>query len=167
MYGSAEDFVTYHENRGRSIPGTWDDDYIEAALLVASEYLDGRFGAVWIGTPTGGFEQERQWPRTDAYIEDEDYTFADDVVPDRVEKATYEAAYREATTPGSLTVDFKPNKYTSVSVDGAVSVDFNTALWHSADIQIDIPMVKILLKPLIDPEKTGSVSVFSSKGERV
>lgn len=69
-------------------------------LQRGSAYIDGLYGLRFSGVPTGGFAQERAWPRTGATA----YGAAinPDVIPDAVVKASYFAAYQEAVTPGSL-----------------------------------------------------------------
>lgn len=156
MYGSAAEFTTYHESRGRTVPGTWDDTYIEAALLVASEWLDTKYGGRFYGYPTDGYSQARQWPRTSAITNTfPTYVFATDEIPTDVKYAAYEAAWREANTPESLNVDFTSSKYNSVSIDGAIAVEYNTNLDVSS-IQKQIGIVEGLLNSLFDPEKTSS-----------
>jgi hypothetical protein len=165
FYGNAADFLDYHTSRGRDIPGTWDNDYIESALLVASEWLDAQYANSWIGTPTAGFEQVRQWPRTDATItKAPEYTFPDNAIPERVINATYEAAFRQATNQGSLTVDFSPLKYKSARVEGAVAVEYNLLLNNSTESQIQITTVQNLMSPLLT---SGAVNHASFSGEAV
>lgn len=150
MYGSASGFTTYHEDRGRTVPDSWTDAVIEAALLVASEWVDNRYGDLFMGFKTDGFLQEREWPRTSAYTNTEPvYVFSTNEIPDRVVHAAYEAAFREATTQGSLYVDYDPSKYKSVSISGALSVDYNQNLSVS-EVQKQIQIVEQLLKPLFD-----------------
>lgn len=168
FYGNAADFITYHESRGRTVPGTWDTDKIEAALLVASEWLDDRYDLLWTGYAVDGYDQERKWPRTVAVTNTfPQVTIPDDVIPERVEHATYEAAFREATTTGALNVDFTQQKYKSVRVDGAIGVEYNLNVSQSSDAQLDIPVIERLMLPLLDPEGQGTFSPLSGKGERV
>lgn len=156
MYGTATAFKTYHVARGRTVPITWSDAYIEASLLVASEWLDDKYGDRFYGFPTDGYTQERQWPRTSAYSNTYPvYVFAEDEIPDEVVEATYEVAWREANEQGCLSVDFTPSKYTSVSVDGAVSVTYNTSL-DSQGVQKQIEPIERMLKDLFDPSKYSS-----------
>lgn len=163
MYGSAAAFEAYHEARGRTIPESWHTDYIEAALLVASEWLDHKYGNMYYGFPTEGYSQTREWPRTLAYTNTFPvYVFGTDEIPDEVVNATYEAAWREANDQGSLDVDFTPTKYNSVTIDGALSVNYNTSL-SSNDVQKQIGIIEKILYPLFDPLKntsslSGSVS---------
>lgn len=160
IYGDKAGFESYHESRGRELPGTWDDDVIEAALLVASEWIDNIYGAQFSGQKTGGFDQEREWPRSGAYatVPPAPHLFPDDVTPDRVIKATYEAAWRQASTPGSLQVDYTPGKYKSVSIDGAISVDY-AQFSQATDIQTQIGIVDSLLWPLLNAAGAGMSSM--------
>src|SRR3954470_20556169 len=67
-----------------------------------SVYIDGLYGPQFSGTPTGGFTQERAFPRTGATA----YGAAvpTDAIPVAVEHASYFAAYHEALNPGALSV---------------------------------------------------------------
>lgn len=158
-------FVEYHEARGREIPGTWDTDRINAALLVASEWLDNNYGPLFIGEKTAGFLQEREWPRMNAIVYTTPYyVFPTDAIPLQVTNAVYEIAFREATLPGSLNVDYKPNKYSKVSIDGAVSVEWN-GFNYASEIQLQISGINSLLAPLLEP--SGTSSALSGASERV
>lgn len=161
-------FTAYHEVRGQEIPGTWDEAYIEATLLVGSEWIDRTYGALFVGSKTGGFLQDRQWPRINAMVVEgiNIYTFPNDTIPELVINAVYEAAWRQANNPGSLLVDYTPGKYKSVSIDGAVSVDY--AQFTSAyDIQKTFPAIDQILWPLFDPTASGSFSSYSGDVARV
>lgn len=71
-----------------------------------SVYLDGTYGTRFPGYPTGGIEQERAWPRTDAFAFGNE--IASDVIPTAIVNASYVAAYAEAVSPGSLSVSYTP-----------------------------------------------------------
>lgn len=167
FYGSADQFVTYHLTRGKTLEPTWDVEAIESALLVASEWLDNAYDKAWCGYPTGGYEQERKWPRTDAYTNTfPSHSFATTDIPNTVLYATYEAAFRHLTKNGSLQLDFSPLKYKSVSIDGAISVEYNTALLDASDVQITIPIITSLMSPLLSKEK-ADLSDYSGPLVRV
>lgn len=162
-YGSDQGFKDYHLARGRVVPLTWN---VTSIRLVASEWLDGTYGSLWIGTPTGGFTQERQWPRTGATTTtNPPYTFPDDEIPEQVVNATYEAGWHQGMKPGSLTVDFNPFKYKSVSVDGAVAVEYNLAFTSSADLQMQIVTVQRLMAALL--RQDAGMSALSGAAIRV
>lgn len=165
-YGTKEGFVAYHTARGREVPALWDDEVIQAALLVGSEWIDHIYGNLFIGYPTGGYDQARQWPRTTALTENiyPQKVFTDSEIPDAVVNAAYEAAWRQATTPGSLMVDYTPGKYKRVSVEGAISVDY-AQFTSSSDVQIQIGAIDNLLWPLL--KKQGNFSNLSGGSNRV
>jgi hypothetical protein len=166
FYGSVDGFVEYHDNRGREIPATWSEEFIESTLLVASEWLDAAYSGLWSGTPTDGFEQVRQWPREHAKTNtDPVFHFPDDAIPERVEFAAYEAAFRQGQKPGSLQKDFTPNKYRSVRIDGAISVDYNLNLSEASDAQTSYPVISSLMAPLLN--SNNDFSGYSGKVSRV
>lgn len=157
-------FTEYQEARGRVVPGTWDDAKIEAALLVASEWIDSVYGQSFVGFKTLGFLQDREWPRTGAVtLTDPPYTFPNDAIPDRVTNAVYEAAWREGNATGALNIDFTPSKYRRVSVDGAVSVEYSGATFAS-DVQPQFSIIDQILQPLLSV--SGNLSVFSGAVSR-
>jgi len=165
-YGNAADFETYWEERGMELPAA-DAADIESALLVASEWIDGTFGALFIGYKTGGYLQEREWPRYGAFTNTiPSYVFANNEIPGEMDKATYEAAYRQLVSPGSLLVDYTPGKYKRVSIDGAVSVDY-AQFSSSAEIQKTFPAIERLLAVLLAGWADGSASSYSSGTSRV
>lgn len=161
-YGNKDEFITYHTSRGREIPGTWDDARINSSLLVASEWIDGIYGPYFSGQKTGGYTQEREWPRTSAVTNTwPQYVFGNSDIPTAVINATYEAAWRQASSEGSLEVDYTPGKYKSVSIDGALSVDFVLPSGVS-EIQIQIAAVDRLLWPLFCKKYAGQSSLSGS-----
>lgn len=105
-YGSLAASLAYHEARGNaawSAAGV-EDEKREAALLRSSEWLDGVYRSRWPGRRTEGRSQARDWPRIEA-IDADGNAIASDEVPQEVEHATYAAALRELSKPGSLSPD--------------------------------------------------------------
>lgn len=158
---SVAGFTEYHEQRGRVIPGTWDGGDIEAALLVASEWVDNIYGNLFIGQKTDGFLQEREWPRINASILDVryPYMFGRDEIPERITKAVYEAAFRQASSPGSLMIDYTPGKYKSVNIHGAVAVEYEQFAFAS-EVQSTYPIIDSLLSVLLTT--ANQLSAYSS-----
>jgi hypothetical protein len=170
FYGTAAEFVTYHESRGRTVTALWDDATIEAALLVASEWVDAIYGPSFVGHKTLGFLQEREWPRISATVKGtgywgEYYIFPDTTTPEEVKKATYEAAYREATEAGFLQKDYTPPKYKSVDIDGAVSVEY-VQFSDQSETQTKVAVVETLLWPLLERSAPGQLSPMSGGSVR-
>lgn len=99
-YGSDTGFQDWLITNGHVLP----DGALAPAILRqrGSQYIDGFYGSCFAGVPTGGFEQERAWPRIGA--EASGQTIPSGVVPVAIEHASYHAAYHEALSPGSLSV---------------------------------------------------------------
>lgn len=153
FYGNADGFLTYLNERGREVSDDWDTADINAALLVASEWLDNQYETSWIGYKKD-FEQERSWPRQNAVVPTYPYhVFSTTDIPVQVVCATYEAAQRELTNKGSLQIDYKPSVYKSVSVHNAVIVEYNDTVTSAYDVQTQITVIQNLMSSLIDPQK--------------
>lgn len=112
-YGNLVDAEAYMLARGYAWTGT--DALKEAALLRGSQYIDGmngmpvngRAGCRWIFPGRKAVQtQVRQWPRTGAVYRDDGGPVDPDTVPAEVVSASYEAAWRELASPGSLSPDF-------------------------------------------------------------
>ncbi|WMT85572.1 hypothetical protein NO932_11600 [Pelagibacterium sp. 26DY04] len=103
-YGTDQGFTDWLSENGFTLP--------EGAPSIAvlrergSSYIDGTYGSRFSGVPTGGFAQERAWPRTGAKAYGQ--AIGSDVIPDAVIKASYVAAFAEAKAPGSLSVTYTP-----------------------------------------------------------
>lgn len=147
VYGTVAGFHAYVLER--DLPDGHADNKVAAKLIVASEWIDARYGSLFPGQKTDRL-QDRSWPRIGAF-DDDGYAIDSNVVPTALEYATYEAVRRELNTPGILSSDYTPSKYLSASVSGAVAVvfrDFNTA----SESQIQLQIVTDLLKSVL----TGS-----------
>lgn len=167
-YGNATDFAAYHVARGRTVvigsgEGEWTEASVNAALLVASEWLDARYGQSFSGFKTGLRDQIRQWPRTGAWDIDEQM-IVEATIPVEVLNATYEAAYRERTTAGALSKDYTPALYKKVAVSGAVSVEY-AQFSDAYDAQTDFQVIDEIIGPLLTG--TGSRSAMSGAAVRV
>lgn len=145
VYGTAAGFTEYHEARGRST-AAWEDDEIEAQLLVASEWIDNTFRDQFYGLRVS-MTQEREWPRT-GVVDYYGNSVSSVAVPVQVERATYEAALRLLTDPDVLSRDVAPQPYKSVSIDGALSVDF--AGQAAASLVTYMPIIGQTLSFLLD-----------------
>lgn len=99
-YGTNEGFTAYAEAAGYVFPDGTTEPQKTAARQRGSLFID-RYEPRFSGSRTGGYTQERAWPRTGAstyYGE----PIPSDVVPVAIVNASYEAAYLELTNPGSL-----------------------------------------------------------------
>lgn len=164
FYGNSDDFATYWTNRGQEAAVIeFDDDEVNAALLVASGYLDAAFRSQFMGLKTGGRDQVPEWPRIgvqDIY----GYAIPSDVPPRELINATYEAAFRQLQTPGIFFKDYSPSKYKSVAISGAISVDY--AIGSAFDFQTQSPQIAAVLAPILTGEGSGSFSPLSGSTSR-
>lgn len=159
-YGTPSEFSEYHTLRGRDV-SEYASTSVIAALIIASEWLDGSFRHRFPGYKVGMRAQEREWPRTNVH-DSHGYPVSSLSVPIEIEQATYEAAYRHLQEPGSLQVDFAPNKYKRVSIEGAVSVEYQ--MLDAGTVQKRFPVIGQLLDRLLGG---GHVSTLSSSTTRV
>ena len=99
-YGDDTAFATWRTDNGYgAIAGA-----LSATVLRqrGSAYVDGVYGLRFPGSPTGGYAQERAWPRTGATAYGADIPST--AVPAAVVEASYLAALQEDASPGSLSV---------------------------------------------------------------
>lgn len=165
FYGNAVDAVSYWSARNYASPANAaDTDDIDSALLVASEWIDGTFRSSFSGLKVGLRPQIREWPRNDAF---DIYAYPIDPgsVPVEVINATYEAAYRQIVSPGSLLKDYTPGKYASVAIDGAISVKYNNGL-TAADVQTQYLIIDQILFPILTGTGAGAFSGLSGGASR-
>lgn len=148
QYGTVEGFKTYHTDRGNAVAIVdLTDTEISAANLIASEWLDGTYRNMWPGEKFGQRDQIRDWPRSSAYDVNKD-PIDYETVPIEIERAVYEAALRQAISPGSLSVDWTPNKYNRVAVEGAISVQYRSFA-EAGDVQTRFAIIDHILSVLI------------------
>lgn len=146
FYGSASGFRSYHISRANDFPDLPDAD-IEAALLVSSEWIDNRFRLNFGGYKVLEREQLREWPRIGHY-DSYGYLVPSSEVPREILSATYEMALRRLDDPAQLSIDFTPNKYKSVSVSGAVAVQY-AAFTSASQVQKEFAIVGEILSGLL------------------
>jgi hypothetical protein len=161
-YGTFAGFQAYHTERGRDVSAHVLVT-VNAALLVASEWIDATFRSSFSGLKVGGRVQSLEWPRTGS-VDIHGDSIAQNAIPVEIENATYEAALKEIQSSGSLSIDFKPSKYKRASVDGAVSVEY--ALFHSSnEAQTKFASIEQILSSILTG--SGSYSGQSSLSYRV
>jgi hypothetical protein len=124
FYGSLAAALTYHADRANTAWATSTDDLRTAALVRATQYIDGAYRSSFPGCRTDGREQTLEWPRAGAY-DREGLSIDSDVIPVEIENATYEGALRELASPGSLAPDIKAGGGVVNRVKaGSVEVEF-------------------------------------------
>lgn len=147
-YGSDEGLTAWLDENGYDLPNG------APALAVlrnrGAGYVDGTYGSRFSGNPTGGFAQERAWPRTGAYVYGQ--PIGDSIIPDAVIKASYAAAWQEAIAPGSLSVvGSAASAVKREKVDGAVEVEYQTqsGSWTAESLSPVLTVVEGLLQPFL------------------
>ncbi len=156
-YGNDGGFTAWLAGEGLTLPGGAP----AAAVLRqrGSRYIDATYGSRFSGWPTGGIDQERAWPRSGACACAYGTAIADDLIPDAVVKASYMAAYQEASAPGSLSGSAISglSLVKSERVEGAVSVEY--AVSDKTDVaaasRIILPDVEGMLAPFLQAEAAG------------
>lgn len=157
MYGTEAGYRAYHTARGRDVAGQLNTTVL-AKLLVASEWLDGKYRDRFMGTKVGQQAQEREWPRV-GVVDCDGYAVSSETVPQAIEYATYEVAYREITAPGTLSRDFTASKYSKVAISGSIDVTFRDQ--GAGDVQTQFPIVDQILGSLLGG--CSAVSALSGK----
>lgn len=145
-YVSVEDADSYLASVGAS---TWTgtDEAKEAALIRATQYIDGKFRGSWNGRKLNGRSQALDWPRYGAT--DCDGNSIDQTIPVEIVKATCEAALRELTSPFSLSPDVvEGTQKTLVGVD-SLRWETNTTKTGADAMRPVLTVVEDILSGLI------------------
>jgi len=161
FYGTLSEADAYHADRGNS---TWTGDNAdkEVALLRGSEYIDQAFRSSFPGLKTGLRSQTREWPRSWA-VDVEGNAIPSDEVPIEVEHASYEAALRELTDPGSLLPDYDPaNQFKRSKVD-VIEVEY-AAPFGPGSVKPVITAIAAILQPILTG---GSFSSVAGRSHRI
>jgi len=87
-YVTEAEFIAYAADRAMDHSAYVTAD-IEAAIVIATDYLDQRFR--FVGERLSGFEQATEWPRVSAYDNHRNYVNG---VPVQVKEACIEYAFR-------------------------------------------------------------------------
>lgn len=98
-------FRAHHTDRGRNVESL-TQKHVEVAAVRASDYLDKRFGKRFRGSRRNQ-SQAMEWPRLDAFDNDDHGLNGVDDVPRQLQKAAAEYALR-AHNYGELAPDIAP-----------------------------------------------------------
>lgn len=161
-YGDNDGFTAYATAAGYVFPDGTTDAQKTAARQRGSLVID-RYEPRFNGCRTGGYAQERAWPRTGAstyYGE----AIPSGEVPAPIINASYEAAFLELTNPGSLSPVVTGTSTVKREKVGQLEVEYATPSAASvADIIVmTTPVVTIvegLLWPFLLPVLGGMHSV--------
>lgn len=106
-YGTDSDFQAWLDANGFTLPSGAQS--LAVLRVRGSAYLDAVYGPrLTCSAPTGGIAQELAWPRIGHCINGS--TIADDAIPSAWVRASYRAAWLEASAPGSLSLTVNPNQ---------------------------------------------------------
>ncbi|MBX4872699.1 MULTISPECIES: DnaT-like ssDNA-binding protein [Rhizobium] len=161
-YGTDEAAQSYWTAAGYVVPDGTSADQITAARRRGSLVID-RYEPRFTGKRTGGYAQERAWPRTGAttyYGE----AIPSDAVPLAIENASYEAAFLELTNPGSLSPVVTGSSIIKREKVGQLEVEYATSSSTGVDdlVALATPVVTIiegLLWPFLCPIVPGIMVV--------
>lgn len=154
-YGSDSGFADYVLAAGYTVP----DGTVAPARQRGSAYIDAVYGMRFPGRPTGGVDQEREWPRigaADVYGN----AIAADAVPWRVINASYEAALLELQTPGSLAAVLAANERVKSLKAGSVAIEYAEGSTLGAAGAVPLSTrIEGILAPLLVPAYLPAVLV--------
>lgn len=166
IYGTIAGADAYALSIGNTAWGALTTDQKNAALVRGSAYVDSyarryigddyKCWWTYIGGKTGGWAQEREWPRSGID------GLPDSVIPVQIEYATYEAAIREGTNPGSLSPDFdrtslvKSEKVDVLQVTYAVSDNAN-----AGSLLPVIPAIESLLSAFLVRRCNSGLAIYT------
>lgn len=161
IYGTLADSKTYHSDRGNDA-WTGTDEALNEALLRGSEYVDYHFRSSFPGYPTELRDQDREWPRAWAF-DIYDVSIPSDEVPIEVKRATYEAALRELTDPGSLLPDVTEGTLASQEKVGPISITYANRRDAGSQIPV-LNIVRGILAPVLTGNSGSAVSGEAFRG---
>lgn len=143
-YGTDQGFTTWMADNGLPMPLSAPTPAVLRQR--GSQYLDGVYGSRFSGAPTGGFEQERAWPRVGACAHGQ--AIPSDIVPVAIEHASYHAAYQEAVSPGCLSVATSTSGAVKREKVDTLEVEYVAGSGDAiADAMVRISAVEGLLAP--------------------
>lgn len=108
-YGSDQEFSAWLAAQGLTLPVGAPTPAV--LRQIGADYVDAAYcHLLMCSQKTGGWEQERQWPRTNHRINGQ--MLPDDLIPQAWINASYRAAYLQATNPGWATNQVTPGRVT-------------------------------------------------------
>ncbi|MQX45781.1 DnaT-like ssDNA-binding protein [Sinorhizobium medicae] len=161
-YGTNDGFTAYATEAGYVFPDGTTDDQKTAARQRGFLVID-RYEPKFSGRRSGGYTQERAWPRTGAttyYGE----AIPSSEIPVAIVNASYEAAFLELTNPGSLSPVVTGSQTVKREKIGQLEVEYSSS--SSTDIEdvvaLATPVVTTiegLLWPFLTPVWPGALVV--------
>jgi hypothetical protein len=153
-YVGTDDFETYCENAGYTIPS--GDE--ESALIRATLALDAAYRTNYPGYRTLGRMQGLDWPRTAAY-DYEGYVIDTKTIPREIIKATCEMAIREIATPGIMQPDLKRGGFIRSMRAGSVEITYG-----GSNNRTIFTIIDGIMSSLLGSMSSASISGIASRG---
>ncbi|MDX0855958.1 hypothetical protein GOL78_15200 [Sinorhizobium medicae] len=161
-YGDNDGFTAYATAAGYVFPDGTTDAQKTAARQRGSLVID-RYEPRFSGRRTGGYSQERAWPRTGSttyYGE----AIPSNEIPVAIINASYEAAFLELTNPGSLSPVVTGTQMVKREKIGQLEVEYSTSSSTDIDdlVALATPVVTTiegLLWPFLTPVWPGALVV--------
>ncbi len=120
-YGSDEEFQAWLASQGFALPP--GSPCAGTLRQIGSDYVDAAYGHLLMcSQKTGGWEQERAWPRRGHRVSGE--LVPDDLIPQAWINASYRAAYLQAMNPGWATNQVTPGRVTKREQVDVISREF-------------------------------------------
>lgn len=161
-YGDNDGFTAYATAAGYVFPDGTTDAQKTAARQRGSLVID-RYEPRFSGKRTGGYAQERAWPRTGAT------TYYGEAIPSAevpvaISNGSYEAAFLELTNPGSLSPVVTGTSTVKREKVGQIEVEYATSSSTDIDevVALATPVVTTiegLLWPFLMPVWPGALVV--------
>lgn len=160
-YGDNAGFTAYAAAAGYVFADGTTDDQKTASRQRGSLVID-RYEPRFSGTRAGGFAQERAWPRTGATTYCGEAIGAD--IPAAIVNASYEAAFLELVSPGSLSpvvtgaTTVKREKVGQIEVEYSTSSSTNIGELVALATPV-VTMIEGLLRPFLAAVMPGILVV--------
>lgn len=158
-YGDDAGFSAWLADNGYTLP----DEAPAPAVLRnrGSQYIDAVYGSRFLGSVVDA-TQERQWPREGAIVNGK--LLPSNVVPVAVINASYQAAWQEATNPGSLTVVGSSSTAVKRVKVGQIEKEYQAAKDADGSAAWLTPLISIvdgILAPFLKDEDLQYVGIWS------
>lgn len=154
-YVDLDEFKAYCGKVDYEVEGKTDTD-LEQSLRRGTIWLDGTYGQRFIGEPAT-VEQALEWPRKNAVWRGA--LLPSTTIPQRIKNALCEAAWRELTTPGSLSPDYVPAEAIKQEQVGDLSVTYQDTNGGASDV---LPVLSIVDGILAGCIRGKGAGVFGS-----
>ena len=145
----------YLEARGDAAWAALADEAKEAALVRATDHVEGTYRLRWLGYRVSPL-QALSWPRADVYIADPGYTVGVSIVPVAVQRAVVELAARIGAGT-DIAPDLSALEVIRKKVD-IVEIEYKASGGRTQPV---FPAVDRLLAPfLVTPASAGTIKLY-------